>query len=80
LTPVDANTPVGTIMIVTDENASDSDLGLAVGMPRDLDGDGIVNSSDVSATATKLPVILEVRWKGFRGIRSIKHVMWITGI
>ena len=77
---IDPNTPVGTIQVIIDETTTDADLGLAAGMPRDLDGDGVINNSDVSTFATKLPVVLEVRWQGFRGERSLQHVLWLTGI
>ena len=77
---IDPDTPVGSVVIITDETTTDELLGLSVGMPRDLDGDGNVDSLDVSAAATKMPVILEVRWKGFRGERSLQHILWLTGI
>ncbi len=77
---VDEDQPVGSITIVLDETLTDNDLGLAVGMPRDLDGDGEASSGNVVNFARKLPVIVEIRWSGFRGERSLSHVVWVTGI
>jgi len=54
----------GTITLVTDETSKDADLGMSIGMPRDLDGDGKVDSTDVTATARVLPVIVTVTWTG----------------
>lgn len=80
LNEVDEDVPVGSIRLIVDETTTDEALGVDAGMPRDLDGDGDMSSSDVSSFATKLPVVLEVRWRGFRGIRSLRHVVWITGV
>ncbi|MFT5289209.1 MAG: type II secretory pathway pseudopilin PulG [Planctomycetota bacterium] len=80
LNRIDEDQPVGTITIVVDETLTDFDLGLAVGMPRDLDGDGEATSGNVVDFARKLPVVVEVRWSGFRGERSLSHVIWVTGI
>jgi hypothetical protein len=52
----------GRIRIVTNETLSDEEIGMALGMPRDLDGDGMPTSTDVSTTALILPVIVEARW------------------
>ena len=80
LNAIDENTPIGTITIVTDEQATDAELGVTAGMPRDLDGDGDTDSPDVGDFATQLPIILEVRYRGFRGERVVRHVLWVTSV
>ena len=59
---LDGDEPAGRIILVTDETVQDADLGLRLGMPRDLDGDDMADNMDVSATALAIPVIVEVRW------------------
>ena len=56
LNEVDGSTPVGTLSIITDETSTDSELGVEMGMPRDLNGDGDALDSDVSNSAHLLPV------------------------
>lgn len=79
LTPVGADTPVGTITIGWDETLGDEDLGGALGMPRDLNGDGDASDDDVSGSAILLPVVVSVRWRGPRGERNASHPFWILG-
>jgi hypothetical protein len=55
-------TLAGLITIVTDETSTDDDIGVAIGMPRDLDGDGLVTSTNVATTAVALPIIIEASW------------------
>jgi prepilin-type N-terminal cleavage/methylation domain-containing protein len=52
----------GTISIITNELSKDAYNGVAIGMPRDLDGDGVVASMDVTLTARLLPVVIAVTW------------------
>jgi hypothetical protein len=54
--------PAGSVTIVTDETTTDANLGIALGMPRDLDGDGLPENVDVSSNAVALPVIIEASW------------------
>ncbi len=54
--------PAGRVRVIIDETVTDTDLGMEFGMPRDLDGNGLATSTNVSATAMALPVIVEVRW------------------
>ena len=70
---------VGTIQVVTDETATDAALGTRLGLPRDLDGDGVVLSNNVSATARLLPVILQVNWTGESGTRVISQGFYLLG-
>lgn len=39
----------------------------ALGMPRDLDADGVVDAADHSGDYRILPVVVRVRWRGVRG-------------
>lgn len=59
---LDGAAPAGRIILVTDETTTDADLGMRLGMPRDLDGDDMADNMDVSTTALAIPVIVEVRW------------------
>jgi prepilin-type N-terminal cleavage/methylation domain-containing protein len=52
----------GSVTIVTNETSKDADIGMVLGFPRDLDGDGSATSTDVSLTARILPVIVTVTW------------------
>jgi Tfp pilus assembly protein PilV len=70
---------VGTIQIVIDETMTDEDLGIVMGMPRDLNGDGDALDVDVSADANMLPVIITARWRN-KGVNAfIKHPLYIMG-
>jgi Tfp pilus assembly protein PilV len=73
LTPQDGEAHVGKIVFVVDETLSDADLGVSLGLPRDLDGDGAIWNHDVSARARILPVLVSARWKGVRGNAQIVH-------
>ena len=79
LTVPEGATSVGMVIAVTDETASDASLGVQLGMPRDLDGDGLVSSSDVSLHARLLPVIVRLRWLGARGVQQIDQPIWVMG-
>jgi type II secretory pathway pseudopilin PulG len=50
------------------ENVDD----LALGMPRDLNGDGAVDALDHSADYRLLPVALRLRWQGAGGQRTLE--------
>lgn len=67
LTPWPGETHVGKVTFVVDETLTDAALGVALGMPRDLDGDGLIDNHDVRDTARILPVIVRARWDGVRG-------------
>jgi hypothetical protein len=75
----DGATSTGIVIVVTDETATDASLGAQLGMPRDLDGDGLVSSGDVSAHARLLPVIVRVRWMGSRGVQQVDQPFWVMG-
>ncbi len=44
----------------------------ALGMPRDLDGDGAVDALDHSGDYRLLPVRVRVRWQGVSGVRVLE--------
>lgn len=44
----------------------------ALGMPHDLDGDGLVDNADKKGTYRLLPVELTLRWQGRTGERSLQ--------
>ena len=59
---LDQGSPAGRVRVIVDETATDAALGTSFGLPRDLDGDGLAVSTDVSTTAIMLPVLVDVRW------------------
>ena len=44
----------------------------ALGMPRDLDGDGEIDSADHSGDVVLLPVLLRLEWEGAAGLQSLQ--------
>lgn len=69
----------GLITVITDETATDAELGVRIGMPRDLDGDGAADNSDVTVGAKILPVLLEVRWRSPSGTGIYRHAFYVMG-
>ena len=55
LDPQDGLAHVGSITFIADETRTDAGLGVQLGMPRDLDGDGLATGTDVIATARLVP-------------------------
>lgn len=53
------------------ELAEDADEP-SLGMPRDLDGDGLVDTDDHSTDYRLLPVTLRLRWTGANGERTLE--------
>ena len=80
LSPWEGESSVGTIQVITDETLSDDNLGVSLGMPRDLNGDGLVSDFDVFATGILLPVIARVRWDAGEGQREISQAFYVVGI
>lgn len=71
--PDDPDGKCGKILFPT--NAAGTELredvtDLDLRMPRDLDGNGVIGTGDVSATYTMLPVTIRVDWQGVQGRRS----------
>ncbi len=72
-------TTQGEVSFVSDETTTDADLGLELGMPRDLNGDGDALDADVTASARILPVILDLRWTGQNGESRLAHGFYVMG-
>jgi hypothetical protein len=70
---------VGTIQVIVDETATDAALGFELGMPRDLNGDGAADNTDVSANARILPVVVTASWNGVSGDMQINHPFYVIG-
>lgn len=79
MTPIEGENAVCAVQVVTDETLSDLDLGVNLGMPRDLDGDGVVANTDVRGSATLLPVIVRAQWRGAAGTRQLTRGLYILG-
>ena len=79
LTPAAGAEALGTIQIVTDERRTDAELGVELGLPRDLDGDGDALDADVAGRARLLPVVLTVRWRSASGARTLRHAFYLLG-
>lgn len=80
LEPWAGEASVGTLTLITDETLTDAALGVNLGMPRDLNGDGDAADSDVSANATVLPVIVRVRWDMGEGQRELSQGLFVVGL
>lgn len=59
----------GTIRVFVNENDSSADARL-LGLPRDLDGDGRVATTDVTSKYLLLPIRIDINWQGSRGPES----------
>ncbi len=70
---------VCTIEIVTDETLTDAELGVELGLPRDLDNDGAVDNADVTATARMLPVIVRMQWRSRGGVQRATRGFYVLG-
>lgn len=70
---------IGTVRMVFDETVTDAALGLELGMPRDLDGDGVADNGDVSNNARIIPVVLIADWTGVSGDQRITHPFFVIG-
>ena len=79
LEPAEGFAHVGSITFVADETCTDEALGAALGMPRDLDGDGYVDGTSVLETARLLPAVIDLRWKGVRGEQRLAHSFLVVG-
>ncbi len=79
LTPWAGELSVLSIQIVPSETVTDAVLGFDLGMPRDLDNDGLSDNPDVSDTARMLPVIVRVRWQSPAGDRELVQGAYVLG-
>ncbi len=51
----------------------------ALGMPRDLDGDGVVGATNLSGAYRLLPVRVRLRWRGVSGERELAVETFLGG-
>lgn len=84
LNPTNAAGTVGTITVLTDETQTDAALGFELGMPRDLNGDGLADNADISLPLTVppprlLPIVITVQWTGVTGPTRIDHPFFVMG-
>jgi hypothetical protein len=79
LTAPDGEPAVGSILIVTDETATDAELGVIMGMPRDLNGDGDASDADVSSTASMLAVVVSTTWQSENATVTLRHPLYVMG-
>jgi len=49
-----------------------------LGMPADLDGDGVIDDQPKDKTYIHLPVIVEVRWEGQLGSQRLRLTTWLV--
>ena len=59
----------GIVSIFVDETANTAESN-TLGLPRDLNGDGLANSVNVSANYNLLPIRLSLSWDGRDGTRT----------
>jgi hypothetical protein len=79
LSPRDGEASVGTVQLILDETTTDDALRYDLGLPRDLDDDGLATNVDVSMGAVLIPVMLRVRWQGASGLREVNHGFYLLG-
>ncbi len=77
LDPWEGADHIATVTIITDETTTDAAIGSEIGMPRDLDGDGLASSSDVTGNASLLPAIVDVRWRHGGGEFEVRQVVYL---
>ena len=54
------------------ERIDDPDLSTDLGLPRDLNGDGLIDEDDRSGDYQLLPVSIRLRWSGSTGVREFE--------
>jgi hypothetical protein len=77
LRPWTAGQSVLEIDVVVDERLSDEELGTALGLPRDLDGDGSATNPAVAAEARLVPVVVRLRWLSGEARREYVHGFFV---
>ena len=79
LATVEGEASVGTIQLITDETLTDAALGLQLGLPRDLNGDGDSNDAIAGTGARLLPVVVRLRWRSQAGVQTLVHPFYVFG-
>ncbi len=77
--PGDADGFVGRISFpVTGAALREDTMNPELGMPRDLNGDGVVDAADHSGDYIILPVTVIIEWQGAAGLRSTEISTLLT--
>lgn len=79
LVPLEGAATVGTIEVVLDETSTDATVGAALGLPRDLNGDGDAADASVGADARVIPIVLRARWRSPTGVQTMVHPFYVFG-
>lgn len=79
LDPVEGENAVCSLQIVTSETVTDNDLGFSLGMPLDLNNNGVVGDADVTDSAQMIPVLVRARWGGPLGTRQLVQGVILLG-
>lgn len=79
LTPLPGSESVGSVELVTSEGQTDAQLGVVMGMPRDLNGDGDATDTDVAEDARLLPAVVRLAWRGPNGDMTRSQPVWVQG-
>ena len=77
LDPWEGEEAVVQVRFFPDETADDAEVGFALGMPRDLNGDGFADSSDVTSDARMLPAVVSARWQSPSGDRQLLQGFYV---
>ncbi len=79
--PGDADGLPGEIIFpVNGTELREDGVDSALGLPRDLDGDGAIDAADHSGNYALLPVMIRVRWSGVSRAREIRLVTTLTDL
>jgi prepilin-type N-terminal cleavage/methylation domain-containing protein len=79
--PGDVDGLAGEIMFPGNGTTLREDVvDLDLGMPRDLNGDGVIDGLDHSTDYTLLPVRIQVSWTGADGVQELDLVTTIVGL
>lgn len=79
LSPAEGEASVGTVRVLWNETMTDDELGVQLGLPRDLNGNQFVGDPDVRSSACLLPVIVQVKWAGRLGDERLTQGFFIQG-
>ena len=79
LTPIEGEENAGSIALITDETLTDAEIGVVLGMPRDLNGDGDATDTDTSGSAKLLPAIITISWSVRGSEISVRHPLFLMG-
>lgn len=75
--PVPALSGTATVEILVNETDSSAEA-VNMGLPRDLDGDGLATTTDVSGSYQLLPVKITIAWSNSSGSQSRDFFLFLT--